>query len=181
MFKSPRFNTVVFSREELLYWIPQATVAGPFFPTLVTLTSEWETHSVILTRPEGALVLSAREGGWEDALDKALREILMELRDDLPKNEANRVVMKAFIGARRSGNTPATGLFVLPEATALDHFRHFVPHDFSARAHRVTAAEAVANAAQVAPHLRTMGSGTGPPARTPPARPAAAAVVAGAL
>ncbi len=166
------FSTVVFTAAELSYWVPTAPTAvpGDFFPTLVVLESQWEAHSVLLRLPTSTLVLSARETGWEVSLEKALREIQLDLAADIPANITARASLRAWVGTK----SPASGIFVLPPAAAFNHFSHLVRHDF-ARRPAMTAAATVDGAGVRAAHLPTVGSSLAAPVRVAPTRAGTAA------
>ena len=173
MYNVDVFNTVVFTAAELAYWTSQVPAAAPgsFIPVMIGLESKWEVHSVLLRQPsEALLVITPRERGWQDGLEKALREIHADLAADIPANIMAREVLRTWVGSRIT----ATGLFKLPSGATFLLFSRLGRHRFDWRP-AVSAAAAVDAAAVRARHVGTVGSSVAPPVRAPPPRASVAA------
>ena len=158
MYQSPKFSTVVFSAQELHYWVQGAVPRTPFFPTLVHIESEFNRHTILVSKPVGSPALAARKPDWLISLGKALRDC----HADLP-GEANvqaREWWSHFIGRIGAGNQVSSGLYVLPDQTFSDieaSFARFFPIPWALFVEPLGAAAARA-AGQTAPHRNTVNS-----------------------
>jgi hypothetical protein len=172
LFKQDTFARVCITAAEYNYWTGNNLSPGTFFPRVVDVKSEWEEHSVLLRGTVGDPAVAPRIPGWEDSLDKCLRECHQELSPDLPSFASLRKWWTDFIGIRASAlpGSVASGQFVIAAAHAIFYLPTIprIPWDHRAIA---TAAEVVAAGRDVAPHLRTMGSAMAAPERAiPPPR-----------
>lgn len=174
LFKQPVFPMIVFDAAQFKYWTGKEVSPDNFLPRVVDIESAWEEHSVLLRGTVGAPTVAPRVAGWEDSLDKCLRECHQELSQDLPSFASLRKWWTDFIGmrARATPGSVASGQFVIAAAPDIFHLSALprIPWEHRAIA---AAAEVVAAGRDVAPHLRTMGSGMAAPERViPPPREA---------
>jgi hypothetical protein len=107
-YNNPIFSHIVFSREELIFWQNDANVEGTF-PMVVLIKSEWEKRTVLLKLPSTTYPpLAARVETWQEDLEKALRECLIDVPAD---DEVNKVWWRNYIGSVGEGGSTPTGLF----------------------------------------------------------------------
>ncbi len=158
MYQSPRYNTVVLTPQEFRYWVPGGTPPDPYFPCLITITSEWDTHKVLLETPTGVLSLANRKPDWEKDLSKALSDCL-----SYPGiSGEHQAWWREFIGCASRGGSAATGLFRLSDREFFDREASLLnlgPYrrdDFFL--HAGTAAREVLEAGAQAPYRRTVNS-----------------------
>jgi hypothetical protein len=160
MFFSPQFKTVALSARELKYWVPGVTLSAPHSPTLVSISSEWEQHTILIKRPTGLLTLASRKPNWEVSLSKALADVLVY--PGISGDEAAVLWWRQFIGTRGQEGSAASGLFIMPSRSFFDkeasiyNLGRYRAHDSFLDA--TTATRVVQETGTAAPYRRTVNS-----------------------
>ena len=169
MFKQDSFPLIVFEAAQHNYWTGGDVSSENFFPRVVYVESKWEEHSVLVRDTVGSPLISPRIAGWEDGLDKCLRECHQDLNQDSTVFRALRRWWTEYVGLRK-GVTPgsiASGQFVIAAASDIWHVPSLPRIAWEHRA-ALPAAQVIAADASIAPHRRTMGSSMGSSERAVP-------------
>ena len=169
MFKQDRFPMVVFEADQLRYWTGEVVSSKNFFPRIVYVHSEWERHSVLVRDTVGLPLIAPRIKGWEDDLDKCLRECHQDLNQDSAAFRTLRQWWTDYIGLRKgfSPGSIASGQFVIAAASDIWFLPALPRIPFEHRA-ALPASQVAAAGASSAPHKRTMGSSLNAPERAIP-------------